>query len=817
MQVRSTELQTNVAPSGEFSLEQYRKLEADHAKLQLQLKDEEAARKELIAREAVCTVAERQELQMQQEEIQRQQAELKKSEADYVQLQLKQRDEEAARKELIDQYAARTVSERQDSQRQQIEIQQKQAALAQLENDIELKKVEATAAHLQQDTAFSTEFHRRQSELKKLEADTAQLQLRQQEEDLSRKRLFDQATSRIASEKQDLKNLQAELNGLLQRRANPWMEMADRNTTAGPYGSSSIGISGEVGMSYADQLDLQYMLGGNPMAGPYGGQSRSVSPGMAGPIAQPILSRDLGTFGCSSLGLLEHQVHDNQSSRPVGSHLTQATQGAPRSSSQGAPLPKPETKDLNYTYRYHARLDELVAKEEQWIRSFTQKLLYESTSTGSSLPDSKLLCGLLNTALNRAFDIANKADTPGYAHHSAIWIFVSFCTPAMDVVFSSDSLVPSYSLSPRLNASYGLCLQTLFYQIQHLMGSPNASPGNYDMHVAKTFNRMNHSDVDVMIANWLTYPQDGLDPSTAERKSLDMMRQKLGQLFHSQGDLDGARDALLAYETFRFDKAWEQAMSVFTIPLKTWLTGWWVEKRQLLAIAMRHEGVDYIRNSQARKSTVHIRPSVVEMVKSWDPTGTLPAEEFSVSVAKRFESLYSRDRHLIDSLFEQLPNKDSRWQQGQNSSFSDRPDTLFMVALPHVSSNRFQSVVDIMQYTFNVVQALEHTRLSDTITQLQVTQVQQAATVRVLETTQLQTEKAFLQEKVAALTKQLEDSKRDTVSQSVRRVPPRVSFNTYDQQPAYNQPTGVGYGYGISSGYVAAPRQADDMNPLSLG
>ena len=66
------------------------------------------------------------------------------------------------------------------------------------------------------------------------------------------------------------------------------------------------------------------------------------------------------------------------------------------------------------------------------------------------------------------------------------------------------------------------------------------------MHVAKTFNRMNHSDVDVMIANWLTYPQDGLDPSTAERKSLDMMRQKLGQLFHSQGDLDGARDALFS-------------------------------------------------------------------------------------------------------------------------------------------------------------------------------------------------------------------------------------------------------------------------------
>jgi len=867
-QVRSTELPINAAQSEEFSLDHYRKLEADHAQLQIKQKEaeaarkelsaqeaasivaerqelqgrqeemqrqqaelkkaeadhaqlqfkqkeEESARKELIAQEAACIVAERIDLRKRKEEIQRQQAELKKSEADHAQLQFKQKEEEAARKESIDRDAARTLDERQDLQRQLTEIQQKQAALAKLEYDIELRKVEAHATQSQQDTAFTAEFHRKQSEFKKLEADTAQLQLRQHEEDLSRKRLFDQATSRIASEKQDLKNLQAELNGLLQRRANPWMEVADRNTTTGPYGSPPMSISGGVGMSYGD--DLECMLGGKPMARPYWDQSRSVSLCMAGPVAQPILSRDLGTFGCSSLGLLESQVHYNQSSRPVGSHLTHAAQDAPRSSSQGAPLPKPETKDLNYVYRYHARLEDLVSKEEPWIRAFTQKLLYESTSIGSSLPDSKLLCGLLNTALNRAFDIANKADTPGYAHHSAVWIFVSFCTPAMDVVFSGDSLVPSYSLSPRLNASYGLCLQTLFYQIQHLMGSPNASPGNYDMHVAKTFNRMNHSDVDVMIANWLTYPQDGLDIATAERKSLEMMRQKLGQLFHSQGDLDGARDALLAYETFRFDKSWEQAMGVFTVPLKTWLTGWWVEKRQLLAIAMRHEGVDYIRNSQARKSTVHIRQSVVEMVKSWDPTGNLPAEEFSISVAKRFESLYLTDRHLIESLFEQLPNKDSRWHQGQNSALSDRPETLFMVALPHVSSNRFQSVVDIMQYTFNVVQALEHTRLSDTITQLQVTQVQQAATVKVLETTQLQTDKALLQEKVAALTKQLDDSKKDMVSQSVKRAPPRVSFNTYDQQPAYNQPPGVGYGYGIGSGYAAVPRQADDINPSSLG
>ena len=113
----------------------------------------------------------------------------------------------------------------------------------------------------------------------------------------------------------------------------------------------------------------------------------------------------------------------------------------------------------------------------------------------------------------------------------------------MEVVFSNDA--PISSNPNRVTAVYSNSLQTLFYQIQHLFTSPNALPGEYSLGVGKTFNLMNHSEVDMMIANWRAYPHDGLDAISAERKSLELLRGSLSNLFHFRGDLDGARDALL--------------------------------------------------------------------------------------------------------------------------------------------------------------------------------------------------------------------------------------------------------------------------------
>jgi hypothetical protein len=136
----------------------------------------------------------------------------------------------------------------------------------------------------------------------------------------------------------------------------------------------------------------------------------------------------------------------------------------------------------------------------------------------------KQVCGLLDGALTRAFDLAGRVDMPGYAHHTAVWIFIAFCSKAMDVVFS-DVTGPSVS-TRKMNVTYSLCLQTLFYQIQHVLGSPNAQVGAIDAAVDKTFNRMNHSEVDFLLENWRTYPQDGLTYLIAERKSLDLLKKK---------------------------------------------------------------------------------------------------------------------------------------------------------------------------------------------------------------------------------------------------------------------------------------------------
>ena len=135
-----------------------------------------------------------------------------------------------------------------------------------------------------------------------------------------------------------------------------------------------------------------------------------------------ISARDFGTFGPSNHTTGVPSDRNSQGSLFPNSRAT-----------QGAPLPKPESKDLQWNQKYHTRLDDVVSKLNPDIREFTKKLLYECVSPGTSQPDLKLVCGLLNGALEKSFDMANKADTPGYARHSAVWIFIAFCTPVFSL------------------------------------------------------------------------------------------------------------------------------------------------------------------------------------------------------------------------------------------------------------------------------------------------------------------------------------------------------------------------------------------------
>ena len=282
-----------------------------------------------------------------------------------------------------------------------------------------------------------------------------------------------------------------------------------------------------------------------------------------------------------------------------------------------------------------------------------------------------------------------------------------------------------------------------------------------------------------------------MEPLHAERKSLDQLRQKLGQLFHSLGDLDAARDALVTYEAYRFDTSFERALGVISVQLKQWLREWWEEKLLLLAIAMHAEGVDYIRNCRSAKPISHIRVGVIEMMASWDPTTTLSLDDFSVPWVRTYSQYYYNDRHLIQSLFEQLP-KTAMWRQGQNTVVLNQSGPLFQ-GIPHVSSNYFNSISEIYQHTKDVVEVIEAIRISNQLAQLQAAQNQTTHQLTTVEATQMET----LRRQNAALQRVNDDLNSKLLIGS------RVALNTFDRHWDHSQvPSGNGsaLGYGHATG-----------------
>lgn len=722
-----------------------------------------AAQKQQFDAQAAFNSAHAQETREAQAELAKTQSEVAKKQAELDAAIAQQQKHEAAQKQQFDAEAALNSAQAQEMRETQAELAKKRveldAAIAQYQNN--------EASQKQQTDAQAQEMREAQAAFAKQRSDwAAELQIQGVEVEEARKKLREEAAMDFQIQRQEAQRRHDEI---AQARCEYQVYVTECEERL-----SALRLEHDArAQQLSDESQRPHQLATGTHVRPALVANTGVNPGGAhglasiaspppparsslnyGPGMVPVQSHDCGPFGASSA-----QLRTDNAVGPLspGSNAT-----------RGAPLPKPESKELHFHRQYYATLESLLSREEEWILLFTQRLLYDSILVGSSQPDMKQVCGLLDGALNRAFDLANKVDMPGYAHHTAVWIFVSFCSKAMDVVFS-DAMVPSMS-ARKMNVTYSLCLQTLFYQIQHVLGSPNAQVDAVDAVVDKTFNRMNHSEVDLMIQNWRTYPQDGLTHALAERKSLDLLRQKLGQLFHSQGDLDIAREALAVYEAHRFNTSWEPAMNDINVNLHQWLDDWWIEKRHRLSVAMYREGVDYIRNRQSGKSTANIRDSVVRMVSEWDSTGEKSAEEFSVRIATQYENLYSADNRLISPLFDQLPNNDVRWQKGQNTVFPKSHDTLMLTGRRHVSANCFQSILEIRQYTQLVIEALIPTRLSDHFSQLRVDHQKQAETIQATQYTIHQLQVKQLQDQLdaanAALKKQSDDE-RNMVLQPV--------------------------------------------------
>jgi hypothetical protein len=480
-----------------------------------------------------------------------------------------------------------------------------------------------------------------------------------------------------------------------------------------------------------------------------------------------VQSRNLGPFGSPEKGDAARNIGEKGEAEE---NLSNA--------SQGDPLPKLDTKELAFKERLYERLSKMVANETVQIQELTRKLLFDTRiQPGSNRPSMKLMCSQVNDMWKKANSMAATIETAGQGHHCVIWLFAALCKSSMDSIFASDDYLSSNESD--LSAITIMPLRTLFHQIQHVFTSPNAVPGDFVSEV-KSFNRMTHAEIDHMIRNWLTFPSDGIDAATAERVSLENLRHKIGQLFHMQGGLDMAATALTKYESYRFIDSWNPAMNNLNLPLGEWLNEWWTQKRHLLAVAIHREGVDYIHSRHNGMSVSYVRPHVRDMVTAWDTSGLRPLAEFTVEWVKQNERLYAEDRRIIDVLYQQLPNDDPRWQQGQTSAFSSL--STFEVGIQDLSSRHFANIRDIQQHTTLVIQALEPVRMASKLTQLQASLVAQAKNMQVLETEQLKTQLEAARRDNETL--RVEAARREDAAlrsgQQAKRTMPRVQFNTMD-------------------------------------
>ena len=409
-----------------------------------------------------------------------------------------------------------------------------------------------------------------------------------------------------------------------------------------------------------------------------------------------------------------------------------------------------------------------------WIRQFTDNLLYHCTVPGSQQLLMDQVCTRLHQAWCYACELNRQIDYAGFSHHNVVYLFMGICRPVMDQVFASDQHSPSLSPS-LLTATYTMPMRRLFNQLQHVFQSPNHRVGDTGT-FTRGFQDMSHAEIDTMLAPWRTHLQDGMEEAEAEAASFEMLKQNVHQLFCREGGLSMARSAMSEFDSYHYATQWMAAMDDRNLDLPLWSREFWNQKLYLLNTALWREARDYITNLRSGTRTVHARLCVQQMVFYWDPSRTRPPSEFT----REHVIGHDTDRTFIEGLFNQLPNADSRWIKGRNTSLS------MLNTAPAVSPDMFNSISELVAYTNRIILALEPLRISMQLNALHTSQQQSNQALG-----QLTNE--VLAKKNQELERELESMRRKRDKEAQSKGVNQITVNTMDcvYSRASDQGTGI--------------------------
>ena len=384
--------------------------------------------------------------------------------------------------------------------------------------------------------------------------------------------------------------------------------------------------------------------------------------------------------------------------------------------SQGDRLPLPDPRSADLDQKLFSRLQVIISSEQPYIDRVTTAMLRGCEDPLiPGVVDMKRLCAVFLDVWQKSFDLASTVTYQGYDHIIVVWLFTSICKRAMTDVFASDDFSGQRST---VAAFYRHSLIDLFSKIQHVFQSPNARPGDAWDDISIRFHRMTPHELRHMLRNWLAHPADNLDHISAERMSLNTLRFNIVQLFHNEGGVDMAREAIVEYEAFRFDNAWATAVADMNINLRTWLSTWWAQKMELLYIAVHRACLDHmLRRRLDNQHTMGTLPYVIPLLTAWDPSGTRLASEFTVSMVQQYAGFFVSDRRIIDVAFAQLPHSEPNWKIGQSQVLT-KPLEFNTFSVPPLSSASFATLEALRAHTAKVTDIVIPDRMSSGIAKM---------------------------------------------------------------------------------------------------
>ena len=347
----------------------------------------------------------------------------------------------------------------------------------------------------------------------------------------------------------------------------------------------------------------------------------------------------------------------------------------------------------------------------------------------------------------------------------------------------SDEISSSGTSHRALPVSSEAPLQHIFGCIQYIFQSPTNEPGQCGI-IVERFHKMSHAEIDILLKEWRIHMADGLDPSQAERMSLEMLQHHVQKLFYSQRGFSVATEARVAYESFRFDTAMQLALDNYDVTLKQWVTEWWLQKMKLLVVALHREALDCIRRPQTNR--MDVRSSVLRMVANWEQKGCTSDTQFTISVVKEYHRDYMKDRRLIEGLFDHLPHADANWTEGKALFLMELKDPASSAGIPAISLDSFNSISDLQDYTLGIMTHIQPLRLNRQVALLHATTAQQSQSLGKLELSVLKSQNEALQ----AQLKELRTGKEEKTAHQPRSFQAPVN--------SVSQPD-VAYPYGAAS------------------